>query len=264
MQTPTRIAPVRDPIVEVAVLHDQGSSARCDDVATEGADSGDPRCMPQKSAQVPPHPPWAGAVVAKPASQGSAQPDGPPGDTSPSCRAGMAVPSLAALAMLLMGRGRRRGLLLALIAGLGAAACDDPPAPQQTLRGCLIDVWQSRLPMSCRNDCESDPTLAECGADDCEVRDFMWLRADDVAVEGYYRASRSRQVFSSAGLDVRTWSLEGDRVQISLREPETVHCEEAKMVLDSAILRVRAVEGTEQSLTDAFDENGWVAAPYLR
>ena len=261
-----RFGNASDPVIDVEVRHDQGSGSTCTDTAAEGADDGDARCAAQDgggSADADDmHPPKSALPVGV-GSPGNEPSSAAKPSANPSCAAaGAASPLLLVGAMLLVRRRRSSGLVLAVLLSVALAAGCEATAPSpSSLEDCMVGVWQSRLPLDCNYDCDRDPSLPECG-DDCEVRDFLWLKRDGVAVEGYYRASRARQVFSSTGFDVRSWSLDGDRAAIGMREPLPIRCDEQQITIGSTELRVRAQAGTEPALEAAFDESGWVGAPY--
>ncbi len=147
--------------------------------------------------------------------------------------------------------------------GCGGQASGDAGDPV-ALAACLVGIWLNPATTACL--CGGGSSVPECGSSDCRNWEYLWLRSDGVAVEGFFSASVSLATFSSTGGTPRQYpylvgpgTLEVDPAN---RDPYEVSCGATRMVWGLQNYD-RAAPGVSGSVQAAWGSgNGWTAAAY--
>lgn len=230
---------------EVRVAHDQ-SDHDCPTLdAALFVDDGDPLCDP---------------AFAEVASEGEGEAEEEGEATASGCATGVVAPLPSLLLLLLLSRRRPRLLLPLLpLLLLGLASCNEAPAKDAA--ACVADVWfqPERVALSC-----PAGVCAECDVEDCQQRNFQWLRDDGTALSGFVMISRSAGTFSSGGPPPEsTWTLTGETLELGGQSGK-LECSNDAMVWDGRNF-VRAGSTAEEQFAGAYaarDEDGsWRGQP---
>lgn len=151
-------------------------------------------------------------------------------------------------------------VMVSLLGGLLPSCGDSGSSDASAVAQCAQDLWLSPGFAAAPCPCTGSSRQPECRQSDCALRNLLWLREGGHGVRGSVMQSADAGTFSSAGVLIVPYSIDGGA--ISIGPPASLNgalqCDSSSLTTDNQLWE-RAPASMRHALERSWDGGTWLA-----